>query len=103
MLVARVCPPHSPRRSGARGCISVCRRDSRGHLIAALATSMLAAMPIQARADELDEGVRFKSVGLQGNPLGLAIGRYSADIEYLPEAHHALHLTIFGYYAVPGV
>ena len=63
---------------------------------------MLAAMPIQARADELDEGVRFKSVGLQGNPLGLAIGRYSADIEYLPEAHHALHLTIFGYYAVPG-
>ena len=45
-----------------------------------------------ARAEELDEGVPFKSVALQGNPLGLVIGRYSADLEYLPAPHHALHL-----------
>jgi hypothetical protein len=56
-----------------------------------------------ARADEIDEDARFRSIALQGNPLGLAIGRYSADVEYLPEAHHALHLTAFGYYALPGV
>ena len=56
-----------------------------------------------ANADDLDEGPRFRSIALQGNPLGFAIGRYSADIEYLPEAHHALHLTPFAYYALPGV
>jgi hypothetical protein len=56
-----------------------------------------------AHAEDIDEGVRFKSIALQGNPLGFAIGRYSADLEYLPEPHHALHLTPFGYYALPGV
>jgi hypothetical protein len=56
-----------------------------------------------ARAQELDEGVRFKSVALQGNPLGVIIGRYSADLEYLPAPHHALHLTPVGYFALPGV
>jgi hypothetical protein len=56
-----------------------------------------------ARAENLDEGVRFKSVALQGNPLGLGIGRYSADLEYLPVPHHALHLSPVGYFALPGV
>jgi hypothetical protein len=56
-----------------------------------------------AGADDIDEGVAFKSVAIQGNPLGIAIGRYSADLEYLPEPHHALHLTGLGYYALPGV
>ena len=56
-----------------------------------------------ARAEELDEGVPFKSVALQGNPLGLVIGRYSADLEYLPVPHHALHLTPVGYFALPGI
>jgi hypothetical protein len=56
-----------------------------------------------ARAEEIDEGIRFKSIAVQGDPLGLAIGRYSADLEYLPEPHHALHVTPFGVYALPGV
>jgi hypothetical protein len=68
----------------------------------ALATATVAAAPA-ARAEEIDEGQRFKSVAVQGDPLGLAIGRYSADLEYLPEAHHALHVTPFGVYALPGV
>ncbi len=56
-----------------------------------------------AHADGIDEGIRFKSIAVQGNPLGLAIGRYSADLEYLPEPHHAVHLTALGVYALPGV
>jgi hypothetical protein len=68
---------------------------------AAWAVATLAAST--ARAENLDEGVPFKSVALQGNPLGLAVGRYSADLEYLPVPHHALHLTPVGYFALPGV
>jgi hypothetical protein len=56
-----------------------------------------------ARAQDIDEGIRFKSIAVQGNPLGLVIGRYSADLEFLPEAHHAIHVTPFGVYALPGV
>jgi hypothetical protein len=57
----------------------------------------------EARADDgIDEGATFKSVALEGNPLGLVIGRYSADLEYLPAPHHALHLTPVGYFALPG-
>jgi hypothetical protein len=55
-----------------------------------------------AHAEQLDEGVAFKSVALAGNPLGFIIGRYSVDLEYLPVPHHALHLTPVGYYALPG-
>lgn len=69
--------------------------------LAALALAL--ALSRTARAENLDEGVRFKSVALEGNPLGLAIGRYSADLEYLPAPHHALHLSPVGYFALPGV
>jgi hypothetical protein len=55
-----------------------------------------------AHAEDIDEGVRFRSVLVQGNPLGFVIGRYSADLEYLPAPHHALHLTPFYEYALPG-
>jgi hypothetical protein len=55
-----------------------------------------------ARADGIDEGTRFRSIGLQGNPLDLVVGRYSADLEYLPASHHAVHVTPFGVYALPG-
>jgi hypothetical protein len=69
-----------------------------GLLCAALASTR------QAGAEEgIDEGPRFKSVALEGNPLGLVVGRYSADLEYLPAPHHALHLTPVGYFALPGV
>jgi hypothetical protein len=70
--------------------------------LAALSTVALLALPADARADDLDEGIPFKSVALQVNPLGVVIGRYSADLEYLPATHHALHLTILGYFALPG-
>jgi hypothetical protein len=66
-----------------------------------LLTMLASAAP--AAAEDLDEGIPFKSVGLQGNPLGLIIGRYSADLEYLPVPHHALHLTPVGYFALPGI
>ena len=69
--------------------------------IAAFAPALL--LDGEARADDLDEGVPFKSVAVQGNPLGLAIGRYSADLEYLPVPHHALHFSPVGYFALPGV
>jgi hypothetical protein len=68
--------------------------------IAACATVLPAGV---ARAEDLDEGVAFKSVAIQGNPLGVAVGRYSADLEYLPAPHHAFHMTPVGYFALPGV
>jgi len=70
--------------------------------LGALAATVVASTG-PAYAEDLDGGVRFKSVGLQGNPLGVILGRYSADLEYLPVPHHALHMTPVGYYALPGV
>ena len=63
-----------------------------------------AALPGTARAaDDIDPGVHFKPVALQGNPISFAVGRYGADVEYVFAPHHALHLTGFYYYAFPGV
>ena len=77
----------------------------RRHRVTLLAASAATALGVSsaARAEGIDEGVAFKSVGIQGNPLGVLIGRYSADLEYLPAAHHAFHLTAVGYFALPGV
>lgn len=61
------------------------------------------AVPVRARAEDIDEGVRFKSIGVEGNPLDFAIGRYSIDLEYLPAPHHALRAEPLYYYALPGV
>lgn len=71
--------------------------------VAGVAVALGLSLEGAARADDLDEGVPFKSVALQGNPLGLIIGRYSADLEYLPAPHHALHFSPVGYFALPGV
>jgi hypothetical protein len=74
------------------------------HRLFALAAAWVGVTyAVPGQADEIDEGVRFKSVAIQGNPLGVVIGRYSADLEYLPAPHHALHLTPVGYFALPGV
>jgi len=70
--------------------------------IAMLAVTAIWLATTSALAEDVDEGVPFKSVGVQGNPLGFAIGRYSADLEFLPQPHHALHLTPVAYYALPG-
>ncbi len=56
-----------------------------------------------ARAEDLDGEPRFKSVGVQGNPLAFIIGRYSIDLEYLPAPHQTLHATPYFEYALPGV
>jgi hypothetical protein len=70
-----------------------------------LASAALVALAFSrgARADDIDPGVRFKPLAVQGNPIAFAVGRYGADIEYLPLPHHALHLTGFYYFAFPGV
>jgi hypothetical protein len=68
---------------------------------AAVVLALVAAASV-ARADDLDGEPRFKSVGVQGNPLAFIIGRYSLDLEYLPAPHHALHATPFYEYALPG-
>ncbi len=66
-------------------------------------TLLLPALPARsALADDIDEGEPFRSLGIQINPLGFAIGRYTLDLEYLPAPHHAVHLTPVGYYAIPG-
>ena len=72
------------------------------HALGALVASVVLGCAGSAHAEDIDGGVRFKSVDLQGNPLGVVIGRYSLDLEYLPLPHHALHLTPVGYFALPG-
>jgi hypothetical protein len=72
-------------------------------MLAALLSAGVWLAPRSARAEDIDGEVSFKSVGLRGNPLGVVIGRYSADLEYLPVPHHALHLSPVGYFALPGV
>ena len=75
-------------------------------LVAAFAASLAGLTTLlasaRARADEIDEGEPFRSIAIELNPLGFAIGRYTMDLEYLPAPHHAIHLTPVGYYALPG-
>jgi hypothetical protein len=68
---------------------------------AAVVIALLAAART-ARAEDIDGEPRFKSVGVQGNPLDFIIGRYSIDLEFLPAPHHALHATPYYEYALPG-
>jgi hypothetical protein len=79
------------------------RRSSRPLAAFAAVLASASTATSVARGEDLDEGGSFKSVALQGNPLGVVVGRYSADLEYLPVPHHALHLTPVGYFALPGV
>jgi hypothetical protein len=46
-------------------------------------------------AEHDDEDRPMKTIGLELNPLGFAIGRYSVNIEYMLARHHALILTPF--------
>jgi hypothetical protein len=70
-------------------------------VVFAAAVTLLLLPPSAARADEIDEGEPFRSIDIQANPLGVVVGRYSLDLEYLPAPHHAVHLTPVGYYAIP--
>jgi hypothetical protein len=70
--------------------------------VLAATLASFAAAPRCASADEIDEGQPFRSVAVQGDVLGLAMGRYALSVEYLPAPHHAAHLTAVGYYALPG-
>ncbi|MEA2751131.1 MAG: hypothetical protein QOI41_5274, partial [Myxococcales bacterium] len=52
--------------------------------------------PAPALPAEHDDDERpMKKLGLELNPLGFAIGRYSINIEYMLARHHALILTPF--------
>lgn len=62
----------------------------------------LTALPSAARAEDLDEGIPFRSVVLEGALEGFAIGRYGAELEYLPAPHHALRVAPSYFYALPG-
>jgi len=79
------------------------QRAASGAAFVATLVSALLTLQGPARAEDLDGEPRFKSVGVQGNPLAFIIGRYSIDLEYLPAPHHALHATPFFEYALPGV
>lgn len=68
----------------------------------ALLAAAVALVPGAASGEEIDDGIRFKPVAVQGNPLSFIIGRYSLDLEYLPAPHHALHATPYYLYALPG-
>jgi hypothetical protein len=54
-----------------------------------------ATPPALPRESEDDEGRPMKKLGLELNPLGFAIGRYSINVEYMLARHHALILTPF--------
>jgi hypothetical protein len=54
------------------------------------------AAPSRTDADKDDDDDKdLKRIGLELNPLGFAIGRYSINVEYMLARHHALILTPF--------
>jgi hypothetical protein len=101
----------------------------RGHSVAQraliVAAAAIALAPRAARADDttpppdvvddpaaqsskikppwfVKEGQRLKSVAVEMNPLAMAIGLFSMNVEVVPTEHHALVITPHYYYAVPG-
>lgn len=55
-----------------------------------------AASPATAEQPKSNDGEdSFRKISLGVNPLGLAIGRYSIQAEYLPATHHAITLNPF--------
>jgi hypothetical protein len=63
-------------------------------LASLFATSVAAAagIPERDRVAPAQEP-EMKSLSLELNPIGMAIGRYSVNVEYLPLPHHALVLN----------
>ncbi len=61
----------------------------------------------RARAEEpswfVPEGERTKTLALEMNPLGIIIGRFGANIEYMLAPHHAVVISPHYYFAFPGV
>jgi hypothetical protein len=51
--------------------------------------------PAALPAEHDDDEKPLKRLGLELNPLGFAIGRYSLNVEYMLARHHALILTPF--------
>jgi hypothetical protein len=51
----------------------------------------------------IPEERHFDSVAIEANPLAVAIGLFSANLEVLPAPHHAVVITPQYYFAVPGV
>jgi hypothetical protein len=83
-------------------------------LLAAIAGVLL---PAAARADDdkvvpglgkvppwfIPEGEPMKTAALEANPLGLAIGLFSANLEYMIAVHSAVVISPHYYFAVPGI
>jgi hypothetical protein len=51
----------------------------------------------------IPEGEPMKTAAIEANPLGLAIGLFSANLEYVFRPHSAVVLSPHYYFAVPGV
>lgn len=59
-------------------------------------TGAAAASPVTAEQPKPnDDEDSYRKISLGVNPLGLAIGRYSIQAEYLPAKHHAITLNPF--------
>jgi hypothetical protein len=79
--------------------------------VRALAFSVVALgvtiAPAMAQADRypvwfVPEGEAMKTIALEANPLAIAVGRYSMNLEYMIAAHHAIVISPYIFFAVPG-
>ena len=71
-------------------------QDSAAPPAPAAAAPAAGAAPSHTDADkDEDDDKDLKRIGLELNPLGFAIGRYSINVEYMLARHHALILTPF--------
>jgi Protein of unknown function (DUF3575) len=67
----------------------------------------VAIAPSSARADDypvwfVPEGEPMKSIAIEANPLAIAIGRFSMNLEYMVAPHHAVEISPYVFFAVPG-
>jgi hypothetical protein len=74
--------------------------------IALLLLGPLALLAPRARADEMPawiikEGPRPATVAIELNPLAIAVGRFSATLEYVMQTHHVAALSPHYYWAFP--
>jgi hypothetical protein len=51
----------------------------------------------------IPEGEPMKTVAVEMNPLGVAIGLFSANLEYMLAPHHGVIVSPHYYFAIPGI
>jgi hypothetical protein len=80
----------------ALGVLAITTDASAQGTAAAPAPAAAPGAPVSAPpAEAEDDDDKLKRIGLELNPLGFAIGRYSLNVEYMLARHHALILTPF--------